>query len=140
MPDRRCRTGKVLPAIAKVFGSDELHAMPICQGGADSVGASGGFTPISARNKVDARQATANGGIPNDIEQAALFASIELPPFRFCQPDRISAARQANRPHAGVAAFLSVAYLMRYFRVGRLDPFAYYCAAFGVVSLILLSR
>jgi undecaprenyl-diphosphatase len=41
---------------------------------------------------------------------------------------------------AGVAAFLSVAYLMRYFRVGRLDPFAIYCAAFGVLSLILLSR
>lgn len=41
---------------------------------------------------------------------------------------------------AGVAAFLSVAYLMRYFRVGRLDPFAIYCAAFGIVALILLSR
>jgi undecaprenyl-diphosphatase len=41
---------------------------------------------------------------------------------------------------AGVAAFLSVAYLMRYFRVGRLDPFAIYCAAFGILSLILLSR
>ena len=41
---------------------------------------------------------------------------------------------------AGIAAFLSVAYLMRYFRVGRLDPFAIYCAAFGIVSLILLSR
>ena len=41
---------------------------------------------------------------------------------------------------AGVAAFLSVAYLMRYFRVGRLDPFAYYCAAFGILSLVLLSR
>ena len=41
---------------------------------------------------------------------------------------------------AGVAAYVSVAYLMRYFRGGRLDPFAIYCAAFGVVSLILLSR
>ena len=41
---------------------------------------------------------------------------------------------------AGVAAYLSVAYLMRYFRVGRLDPFAVYCAAFGILSLILLSR
>lgn len=41
---------------------------------------------------------------------------------------------------AGVAAFLSVAYLMRYFRVGRLDPFAIYCAAFGILSLVLLSR
>ena len=45
--------------------------MPICQGGADSVGASGGFTPVSAWNKVDARQATANGGISKDIEQAS---------------------------------------------------------------------
>ena len=41
---------------------------------------------------------------------------------------------------AGVAAFMSVAFLMRYFRVGRLDPFAYYCAAFGILSRILLSR
>lgn len=41
---------------------------------------------------------------------------------------------------SGVAAFLSVAYLMRYFRVGRLDPFAIYCGAFGILSLILLSR
>src|SRR5205085_1029957 len=41
---------------------------------------------------------------------------------------------------SAVAAFLSVAYLMRYFRVGRLDPFAIYCAAFGILSLILLSR
>src|SRR6202162_303107 len=39
---------------------------------------------------------------------------------------------------AVVAAFLSVAYLMRYFRVGRLDPFAIYCAAFGIVSLVVL--
>jgi undecaprenyl-diphosphatase len=39
---------------------------------------------------------------------------------------------------AGVAALLSVTFLMRYFRVGRLDPFAYYCWAFGVLSLIIL--
>jgi undecaprenyl-diphosphatase len=56
----------------------------------------------------------------------------------------------AGRPHlpvyllggvvAGVAAYVSVAYLMRYFRVGRLDPFAIYCAAFGIFSLVMLSR
>jgi undecaprenyl-diphosphatase len=40
----------------------------------------------------------------------------------------------------GIAAYLSVAFLMRYFRVGRLDPFAIYCAAFGVFALIMLSR
>lgn len=41
---------------------------------------------------------------------------------------------------AGLAAFLSVAFLMRYFRVGRLDPFALYCMAFGAGALLLLSR
>lgn len=56
----------------------------------------------------------------------------------------------AARPHlpvyllggvvAGIAAFLSVAFLMRYFRVGRLDPFAAYCVVFGVLASILLSR
>ncbi len=39
---------------------------------------------------------------------------------------------------AGITAWLSVTFLMRYFKVGRLDPFAYYCWAFGVLSLIIL--
>lgn len=39
---------------------------------------------------------------------------------------------------AGVAAYLSARFLIRYFRSGRLDPYAYYCAALGVASLALL--
>ncbi len=39
---------------------------------------------------------------------------------------------------AGVAAYLSTRFLMRYFQTGRLDPFAYYCWAAGLVALILL--
>jgi undecaprenyl-diphosphatase len=42
---------------------------------------------------------------------------------------------------AGVTAYLSVAFLMRYFRkhdFEALDPFAYYCAAVGLASLGLL--
>jgi len=39
---------------------------------------------------------------------------------------------------AGIAAYLSVRYLMKYFEFGRLDPFAYYCWAAGALSLILL--
>jgi undecaprenyl-diphosphatase len=42
---------------------------------------------------------------------------------------------------AGVTAFLSTAFLMRYFRrhdFEALDPFAWYCWTFGVVSLALL--
>jgi undecaprenyl-diphosphatase len=42
---------------------------------------------------------------------------------------------------AAVTAWLSVAFLMRYFRrhdFAALDPFAYYCWAFGAVALALL--
>ena len=42
---------------------------------------------------------------------------------------------------AGVTAFLSVAFLMRYFRrhdFEALDPFAYYCWAAGAISLGLI--
>jgi len=38
----------------------------------------------------------------------------------------------------GFAAWFSVTFLMRYFRVGRLVPCAYYCWAFGSLSLIIL--
>lgn len=43
---------------------------------------------------------------------------------------------------AGVTAYASVAFLMRYFRrheFEALDPFAYYCWAFGLVSLGMLT-
>lgn len=36
---------------------------------------------------------------------------------------------------AGVAAYLSVRFLMRYFETNRLDPFAWYCMAAGALSL-----
>ena len=38
---------------------------------------------------------------------------------------------------AGVAAYLSTRFLMKYFETGRLYPFAYYCWAAGLLSLIL---
>jgi undecaprenyl-diphosphatase len=38
---------------------------------------------------------------------------------------------------AGVAAYLSTRFLMKYFETGRLYPFAYYCWAVGLLSLIL---
>jgi undecaprenyl-diphosphatase len=40
---------------------------------------------------------------------------------------------------AGIAAYFSVRYLMRYFESGRLYPFAYYCVGAGMLSLILLA-
>jgi undecaprenyl-diphosphatase len=38
---------------------------------------------------------------------------------------------------SGVAAYVSTKFLMKYFETGRLDPFAYYCWALGLISLIL---
>ncbi|MDB5076648.1 MAG: undecaprenyl-diphosphate phosphatase [Chloroflexi bacterium] len=40
---------------------------------------------------------------------------------------------------AGIAAFISVRFLMRYFTVGKLTPFAYYCWAAGGLALVVLS-
>ena len=40
---------------------------------------------------------------------------------------------------AGVAAYLSARFLLRYFRLGRLDPYGWYCAAAGIGSLLLLT-
>ncbi|HXA29029.1 MAG TPA: undecaprenyl-diphosphate phosphatase [Candidatus Angelobacter sp.] len=39
---------------------------------------------------------------------------------------------------AGIAAYFSARFLIRYFRVGRLDPYAYYCAALGAVGLAVI--
>lgn len=39
---------------------------------------------------------------------------------------------------AGIAAYASARFLLRYFRSGRLDPYGIYCIAAGLVSLALL--
>jgi undecaprenyl-diphosphatase len=41
---------------------------------------------------------------------------------------------------AGIAAFLSVKFLMRYFEVGRLTPFAYYCLGAGALALAVFGN
>jgi undecaprenyl-diphosphatase len=40
---------------------------------------------------------------------------------------------------AGLAAYASARFLLRYFRSGRLDPYGWYCIAAGVASLALLA-
>jgi len=40
---------------------------------------------------------------------------------------------------AGLAAYASARFLLRYFRSGRLDPYGWYCIAAGAVSLGLLA-
>jgi undecaprenyl-diphosphatase len=41
---------------------------------------------------------------------------------------------------AGVAAYLSVAFLMRYFRSNDLRPFGWYCVVVGAISLVLARK
>ena len=40
---------------------------------------------------------------------------------------------------AGIVAYLSVRFLTRYFRVGRLTPFAFYCLGAGVVLFVIFA-
>ena len=57
-----------------------------------------------------------------------------------------SLAGSGRRPHprpgrlgvvvAGVAAYLSVRFLMRYFQTRTLTPFAIYCVVFGAASIL----
>ncbi len=39
---------------------------------------------------------------------------------------------------AGLAAYASARFLVRYFRSGRLDPYGWYCIGFGLICLVLL--
>lgn len=39
---------------------------------------------------------------------------------------------------AAAAAYVSVRFLTRYFQFGRLDPFAYYCIALGIVGVVFV--
>ncbi|HZV77237.1 MAG TPA: undecaprenyl-diphosphate phosphatase, partial [Candidatus Babeliales bacterium] len=41
---------------------------------------------------------------------------------------------------AGVAAYLSVAFLTRYFRSNDLRPFGWYCVVVGAISFVLARR
>lgn len=54
-------------------------------------------------------------------------------------PERPTAAIAAGAAAlAGVIAYASARFLLRYLRVGRLDPFAFYCGALGAAGLILI--
>ena len=40
---------------------------------------------------------------------------------------------------SGIAAYLSVRFLMKYFQTRTLTPFAVYCLVFGVASFVYLT-
>jgi len=69
-------------------------------------------------------------------------AVLEVPKLLALPGHGISGLALASGVVAGVTAYLSIAFLMRYFRryeeATALDPFAYYCWAAGALALLLL--
>ena len=63
---------------------------------------------------------------------------LEIPQL-FGSPPDVLVIAVAGGLVAGLAAYLSTRFLMRYFEHGRLDPFGYYCVAAGLGSLVLLA-
>jgi undecaprenyl-diphosphatase len=63
---------------------------------------------------------------------------LEVPKLRHAGPGVLTVALIGGVV-AGIAALASVAFLTRYFRVGRLTPFAYYCLAAGFVTFVIFA-
>ncbi|HEY4869023.1 MAG TPA: undecaprenyl-diphosphate phosphatase [Candidatus Dormibacteraeota bacterium] len=80
-------------------------------------------------------------------EEAARFSFLLATPIILAAGVLETLELGSNRPTAliaagaaalaGVVAYMSARFLLRYLRFGRLDPFAYYCAALGITGLIL---
>ncbi|HLZ21383.1 MAG TPA: undecaprenyl-diphosphate phosphatase [Ktedonobacterales bacterium] len=68
----------------------------------------------------------------------AAAALLEVPKL-FSAGTQVLTAALAGGVVAALAAFLSVRFLTRYFQVGRLTPFAYYCLAVGFLSFAFFS-
>ncbi|HXM58585.1 MAG TPA: undecaprenyl-diphosphate phosphatase [Candidatus Dormibacteraeota bacterium] len=66
---------------------------------------------------------------------------LEVPKL-FQQPEGMSGGTLAvyvlSAVLAGIAAYASARFLIRYFKSGRLDPYGVYCIAAGVLGLVLL--
>ena len=59
---------------------------------------------------------------------------IEVPKLLHYQSELLTAA--AGGVVAGITAYLSVRFLMKYFETNRLDPFAYYCVVAGTLGFL----
>jgi undecaprenyl-diphosphatase len=65
-------------------------------------------------------------------------ALLELPPLIMTASATTLAITLAGAATAAIAAYASAKFLVRYFKTKTLMPFAVYCAAIGIVGLILL--
>ncbi|HUC31318.1 MAG TPA: undecaprenyl-diphosphate phosphatase, partial [Candidatus Paceibacterota bacterium] len=65
-------------------------------------------------------------------------ALLELPPLLTSGNSALITVSVAGAAAAAIAAWCSVKFLTRYFKTNNLTPFAIYCLAVGIVSLIIL--
>jgi undecaprenyl-diphosphatase len=68
-----------------------------------------------------------------------LAALLEIPKYLLHAPHTTQLAALLGGLAAFLAAVVSVKFLTRYFRVGRLTPFAYYCFAAGLISFLIFA-
>jgi undecaprenyl-diphosphatase len=68
-----------------------------------------------------------------------LAALLEIPKDLLPAPHSTQIAAVAGGVAAFLAAVVSVRFLSRYFRVGRLTPFAYYCFVAGIVCFFIFA-
>jgi undecaprenyl-diphosphatase len=68
-----------------------------------------------------------------------LAALLEIPKDLLPAPQHTQIAALAGGVAAFLTAVVSVTFLSRYFRVGRLTPFAYYCFAVGLICFLIFA-
>lgn len=71
-----------------------------------------------------------------------IFAAsvLEIPKLWAPQAHVVALQAAAGCVVSGIAAYASVAFLTRYFKHNDLRPFGWYCLAFGVLCLVLVTR
>ncbi len=65
-------------------------------------------------------------------------AALELPAFFMAGNHNLMGPAILGAVCAGLTAYLAIKFLVKYFHTNKLTPFAIYCAAAGVISLLIL--
>ena len=138
---------KIIASKAPMFGSvgRSLNEMTFLQAAIIGCAQSFALIPGFSRSGLTMVAGMANG---LSHEAAARFSFLLATPIILAAgvlevPKLFAAQYRAELPIAagggvvaGIAAYLSVRFLMKYFETNRLDPFAYYCVAAGTLAFI----
>ncbi len=138
---------KIIASQAPMFGSvgRSINEMSFLQAAVIGFAQSFALIPGFSRSGLTMVAGMANG---LSHEAAARFSFLLATPIILAAgvlevPKLLSAQYRADLPIAvgggvvaGIAAYLSVRFLMKYFETNRLDPFAYYCVIAGTLAFL----